>query len=431
MSPDLLTITIDRLAFGGAGVGRHEGKAVFVTGAFPGDTVLARVEKDKKRHAEASVAQVITPSPSRREPLCPHANSCGGCPWISLEYPAQLEWKREIVTEQLRRIGKVECFVAPVEPSPLELGYRSRVRMKMDNDGSAVYLGFRVKGLYGSMAPVTACPVSNGKVNVILGELRQYLSTVAGKVKEVYEVEIETGLPEEKGRVTLLSFGTVGEEVAPGMLSACPSVGGVSVKEGRGALKSWGAVELAMEVGLAEPLKFGPGVFSQVNPAGNLKLVEKVTRFAQLKNYETALDLYCGNGNIALPLAMGGADITGVESGIEAVRYAEINRVRLGIASARFIQGDSAHMATKMAEEGKRFDVIVLDPPRGGAKGLMPTVARLAGRRVIYVSCDPPSLARDAGDLVAQGFDLHKAVPVDMFPQTSHVEVVAVFNRLV
>ncbi|MGK7345981.1 MAG: class I SAM-dependent RNA methyltransferase [Candidatus Nitrospinota bacterium M3_3B_026] len=424
----LFTITIDGLAYGGAGVGRRGGKVVFIPGAYPGDTVLARVEKDKKRHVEAGLVRVEKPGPVRTDPACPHAADCGGCPWMGLSYPAQLEWKSRIIEQLLARIGGIEITAAPAEPSPRELGYRTRVKMKADCGAGTARIGYYRPRSHDLVA-VDSCPIASGEVNGALADVRKFLGAEGEAARGVYELEIFTGGCENEGAVVELRVkGEPPKGFLERLVKSSERIKGAAMRHGKNFSVEG---DVAVETPTIEDKKlvYWPGVFSQVNADQNLTLVETVARLSGLLTGMSGLDLFCGMGNFALPLAMRGAAMTGVESSAEAVRAAEANRDRLGVLTASFSRAEAEEAARRMVENGLAFDTVIADPPRGGIYDLLDAVAALAKKRIVYVSCDPASLARDAKRLAQLGFPLKVVEPVDMFPQTSHIEAVALFER--
>lgn len=425
---ELFSVTIDGLAYGGDGVGRRGGKVVFVHGAYPGDTALVRVERDKKRHVEASLVRVEKPGPDRTDPECPHAADCGGCPWMGLSYAAQLEWKSRIVEQLLARIGGIETAVAPVEPSPRELGYRTRVKMKVSFGAEGARIGYYRPKSH-DLVTVDSCPVASVEVNAALADVRKFLDAGGEAARGVYELEILTGGVEgEKAVVELRGRGEPPKGFLERLVKSSGRIKGAAMRHGKN-FSAEGDVTVETPTIEDKKLVYWPGVFSQVNADQNIKLVETVARLSGLSGGMSGLDLFCGMGNFALPLALRGAAMTGVESSAEAVRAAEANRDRLGVLTASFSRADAGEAARRMAENGLAFDTVIADPPRGGIYDLFDAAAALAKKRIVYVSCDPASLARDAKKLAPLGFPLKVAEPVDMFPQTSHIEAVALFER--
>ena len=422
----VFSIEIEKLAFGGAGIGHHEGKVVFVTGAFPGDRVLARVTKEQPRFIEAGVAKVESPSPLRRTPACPYTDDCGGCPWMALGYEAQLAAKQAIVGEQFLHIAKMKAGVSPCTPSLAELGYRSRVKLHAGIGCGELLLGYH-RARTNDIVNIGRCAVANEGVNRVIAELRVFLEAHHADVPAIEEIVIETGYPAELARLRLAMHKMPEHAFAEAMLDAIPGAAGLSIASGHD-LAVYGEDILSVNIGGGIALEYGPTVFSQVNPGGNRLLVEKAKKLAAPEKGKTALDLYCGMGNLAFPLAAAGMKVTGVEHSRFAVEDADKNGTRLNLP-VEFLPGDAIHAARRMTREKRMFDTVLLDPPRSGAKGIGQWLKLLAKERVVYVSCNPPSLARDAKDICENGFALVSAQPLDMFPNTFHVETLALFER--
>ncbi len=422
----VFSIEITKLAFGGAGIGHHDGKVVFVTGGYPGDRVLARVTREQPRFIEADVAKIESPSPQRRAAACPFVDDCGGCPWMALSYEAQLAAKQSVVSEQFLHIAKMKADVSPCTPSLAELGYRSRIKLHAGIGGGDLLLGYH-RARTNEIVNIDRCAVANDGINRVIAELRVFLEAHRADVPAIEEIIIETGYPAELARLRLLMNKMPEHAFAEAMLDAVSGAEGLSIATGYD-LAVYGEDMLSVNIGGGITLEYGPTVFSQVNPGGNRLLVEKVKKSAAPAKGRTALDLYCGMGNLAFPLAAGGMKVTGVEHSHFAVEDAEKNAARLNLP-ADFLPGDAMHAARRMAREKRMFDTVLLDPPRSGAKGIGQYIKLLAKDRVVYVSCNPPSLARDAKDICENGFTLVSAQPLDMFPNTFHVETLALFER--
>lgn len=417
---------MEGLAFGGAGVAHGPGGlTVFVRGGYPGDVALARFGRRKKRWAEADAARILTPSPQRREPVCPLAHVCGGCPWMGFDYAAQLEWKRRIVRELFARIGKLD-----VEPEPVaggaQTGYRARVRMRVTGDEKGAQLAFR-RAASNALVPVRSCPVATDAVNALIGQVNGHLASRPGFAAGVEEIELEAS--GHAGRVVITPRGggpSRGEMEA--MLAACAALRGAAVK-GKNRPVTYGDPYLETSIGEGVALRHGPGAFTQINPEQNHVLIRRAREMARPAPGTTALDLYCGIGNFSFPLALAGMAVTGVDSSKAAVEDAVYNRGQLGMSLADFSSEDAARAAARYAARGLGFDAVMLDPPRGGAAELIGDAAKLARERIVYISCDPPALARDAAALARLGFAPVRLALVDMFPHTAHIESVLLMER--
>ncbi|HWR98818.1 MAG TPA: methyltransferase domain-containing protein [Candidatus Methanoperedens sp.] len=418
------TIAIERLAAGGDGVGRVGGKTVFVPLSAPGDIVAAEIVEERRTFCRARLLRVVTPSPDRAEPSCPHFGTCGGCSWQHLAYPAQLAAKRAIVADALRRIGGLDPpSLPPTLASPLVLGYRHRARLHAVRAGDAVRLGFFRAGSR-RIVPIQSCPVLHLALNIALGALAAALRRPRAPLAPGTEVRIDTDWEGSTLRLTLHGPG--------GAALRVPAFLDQALREA--AAPAGIAVDTGGDRSL--PLRLGPdagdlvttgATFTQVNLAQNRALVATALDLAGVRPGDEVLDLCCGLGNLAVPAAARGARVLGVDLDGEAVRQARDNARRAAV-DATFVRGDAAAGAAALAAEGRRFDLVLLNPPRAGARAACAALTALAPARIVVVSCDPATLARDAAVLAAGGLRLAAAQPLDLFPQTAHVETVARFD---
>jgi 23S rRNA (uracil1939-C5)-methyltransferase len=406
------------MSYGPHAVARSEGKVVFVRGAAPEETVDATVHEDHGRFAFADLIGVVEPSAARRSPPCPYLPRCGGCPWQHLRYGAQLTAKAAVVREHLRRIGGLDVTVEPVAPSPSEFGTRSRLKLRVQERT----IGFLAGGAH-DLVPVDTCLLAAPALAAAMplaAELVRRLETSAQRIELV--------LAEPTGsRVVLVAQceggWVAGDDAACRALAARANVGGV-VLAGRGWRHVWGddRVTIAPEPDLALSLR--AGTFSQVNPAANQMLVATVLRLAAARGGLRVIDLYAGAGNLSLPLARRGATVWAVEQQPQAVRDGRANAKRLGLTQCRFLHRRAAPAIASFAARRESVDLVVLDPPRNGAADVIAPLLRLAPQRLVYVSCNPSSLARDL-KLLGTRYRLDCVQPLDLFPHSYHVETVA------
>lgn len=411
------------LAAGGRGLAKvPDGRVVFVKGALSGEQVIAEVVKSRRDYLEAEATKIIQPSPQRVAPACPVYDSCGGCDLMHLDYPAQIQAKAAWVGQALKRLGK---FSEPVPvPSPLPWAYRHRVRFHIKNRE----LGFfRRKSR--DLVLVSSCPVACEAINRLLPELAGLL-----KQSPVQELAWLEALAGRDGKVFLTAGFQPGFRPGAGQMK---KLGALALAAGAFGIRSRrGPWSLSPETGVdfyddknLYLLAF-PGIFCQVNFEVNRLLIKSVLEEAGPGRGRAALDLYAGSGNFSLPLGGSGWNVLACEGAYEAV---EAGRYLAGQNSLQdaveFMQEDAGRALARLTKQGRKFDLVVLDPPRAGAKGLMPGVAELKPKRVIYVSCHPAALARDAHVLCQAGYDLVLLKLFDMFPQTSQVEVMAVFEN--
>jgi 23S rRNA (uracil1939-C5)-methyltransferase len=419
------------LAHDGRGVARLGGKAVFVTGALPGEQVLVRRTRQRSRHDEALLLEVLAPSPDRVAPRCRHYGRCGGCALQHLAPPAQVAAKARELLAQLERIGKVrpERVLEPLTGPPYGYRRRARLGVRRLKNGRAI-VGFRER-TSPLLADVRDCQVLAAPVGALceaLGELIGLLSVA----ERLPQIEVAVG---ERAVVLVLR------------VLAAPSASDCE------RLRAFGAahqVEFWLQPGSAETaapldppgsaldytlpefdvrLEFGPLDFVQVNSEVNRQMVHRAVALLDPGAADAVLDLYCGLGNFTLPLARRAGRVLGVEGEAGLVGRARANAERNGIRNAAFALADLAGPLRAEPWARERFDLVLLDPPRAGALEVLPLIAAGGARRVVYISCHPASLARDAGLLVREhGYRLVAAGVMDMFPHTAHVESLAVFE---
>jgi 23S rRNA (uracil1939-C5)-methyltransferase len=382
---DIVKLEIETIAFGGAGIGRAENLVVFVPFTAKGDEAEVEIREAKKRYLRGRLRKLIVPSPDRVDPPCPYFRRCGGCHYQHIEYATQVGMKRSQVIEAFERIGKfAEPPVEPALPSPVPYGYRGKAEFHVERMRDGTYrVGFMdVSGA--RLVDIERCAIMEESINEQLAILRQPMH--APLRVDRYVIWSLTGKGEEKHVVRIV--------------------------KGRDILV---------------PLEG----FFQANTALTDTLVDAVIEFAGAGPDETMLDLYCGSGLFSLFLASACKKLVGIEIDGEAVDCARLNMERLGIENAVFHAGDVRDVLERETREGRAAaDVVILDPPRTGCeREVLDLVIGLRPSRIVYVSCDPGTLARDARLLVDSGWNLVTVRPMDMFPQTKHIETVALFRR--
>jgi len=433
-------LSIERMCYGGAGFGRLEGKACFVPFSAPGDRARIRVVKEKRSFLEGELLELAVASPLRVAPPCHLFGSCGGCNWQHLPYEEQLRQKGEIFGESLRRIGRVGGdSLRPVLPSESQYGYRSRIQLKLSRKGGVAALGFFKGGSHEVVDAPLGCAIAHPQLNRTAAEFRALLARLP-ELAAVDQIDLAVGDDGESVAVLHLA----GKESGPlqGALLAAraelPSLSGIFLRLGAKSRieKVFGVESLSYAIPAgtcpgSRPmrLRFGRGGFSQVNYQQNLRLIRTVFDLAQPSGSERVLDLYCGNGNLSVPLAPYVARLTGIEGYAPSIEDAVANAAANGVGNASFQVSDAALAVGRLAARGERFDLVILDPPRSGAEAAG-EIARLAPASIIYVSCDPPTLSRDLALLGDKGYRVVGSQPVDMFPQTYHLESVTLLKRL-
>lgn len=433
-------ISVEKMVFGGAGLGRIDGKACFVPLSAPGDEAMIRIISEKRSYLEGELLDVKTLSPHRVQPLCPIFGKCGGCSWQHLSYAEQLSQKQEIFSDLVCRGGRFEKDrIAPIVGASEPYGYRARVQFKLRSVAGTVHIGFYRPASHYVVDIPSQCAIANPAINKILRELRPAMA-LCPDPERVPQIDVATG---DDGSA-ILTFHYIGERYDEfvGFLyevgTLLKSVGGIFVQRGRkSSIEKVSGVDCLRYVitedflpGMAETkIAFSGGGFSQVNYRQNLELLTVVHHLAKLSGSERILDLFCGNGNFSLPLARYAARVHGMEAYEPSILDAKRNSQTNGIMNTSFECIDALDGVQKLAARGERFDVILLDPPRTGAADVVSQLHDLNPRSIIYVSCDPATLGRDIGVLMRTGYNVVESRPVDMFPQTYHIESVTLLER--
>lgn len=459
------------------------GLTVFVRGALPGQRVRARIVAVRKRLAEAEVTALLRPSPEERAPVCPHAGSgragggCGGCPWQSLRYDRQLFWKERILRDALERVGHVDAAcVLPALASPREWGYRNKMAFAFAPAGEGAagaddpllssegrggpVLGLRERGSH-RVTPVTRCRMQSERTMRLLAAMRRF---AAEEGLSAWDAATGRGLcrffvvrePEARSEavstnaagpclaelivgpeLALGAAAAFGRRVAAALREAVPELDGFVLS--RRAARSdvaYGETTLHREGNTCLTERLGPvrvtlghDAFFQVNTAAASLLYAEAARLAETETARRVWDVYCGVGSLGLYLATAGglpadAELTGIETMPGGVRMARRNAEALGLRRCRFIRGDAADVLRRLAGAP---DIMTVDPPRAGLDpSVIRSILRIMPSRLVYVSCNPATLARDAARL-ATGFRLCRTRPADLFPQTPHVESASLF----
>jgi 23S rRNA (uracil1939-C5)-methyltransferase len=438
---DELTLTIDTLAHGGAGVARLDGYVVFVQGGIPGDTVKAVVGKSKRAYAEARAIEVLAPSPDRIAPLADHP----GAPWQVIPYAKQLEIKQEQVDDSLRRIGKLDGYeLEPIIPAIQEWRYRNKLEYSFGTDEAGrLICGFHAPGRWEDIVEVRDCMLASEAGNrareEVVGWCRtQGLGAYDRRTNRGFLRNLVVREGRRTGEIQVRLVTSTGKLDSDSLITAVPSANGLlwtrldSLGEttigGSTALLS-GAEQLSEELGGLQVSISGEAFF-QTNTEMAERLYALAIEYAELKGYERLYDLYCGIGTIGLLMAPRVAELWGLEIVEDAIADAIKNARSNEIDNAHFFAGDVRLVLSQLVEKAGRPDVLVVDPPRAGlSQKVVRRVIEAAPKRIVYVSCNPTTLAPNAAQLVEAGYELTKVRPVDMFPQTPHVECVAQLER--
>ena len=446
---ETLKLTIDSLDSDGIGLAAHDQRTALVQGAFPGETVLAEVEHTGRTHIYTRLRKVLRRSPARAaQALCAREQLCQGCPLISMSYAEQLLFKQQRVAEALHRQNLLEdVSVAPVFPAAAPTAYRASAKLAFARERHRVVVGLYQRGSH-RVIDCGTCPVHHPLINRIVEVVRK---EVQRQGISIYQAKQRRGLlryllvrVSPSGGKALVTFVTSSRNLrelpnlGKWLIRTVPEVIGVhqninsssgNVILGEETLKLHGRPDLLDEVGDVR-LRIAPTAFFQINTLQAGEIYRRVRSWAQLSPNQTALDLYCGIGGIALHLASDAGLVYGVESVPAAVRNATANAQLNGFENCRFSVGDAAEQLTRLCAGTVKPHLVTLNPPRKGcSQELLETLARQQPPQIIYVSCDPDSLARDLRLLVDRGYRIARLQPVDMFPQTAHIEAMVQLRR--
>ena len=449
----LLNLQIERLSNDGSGVAHSEdGEAVFIPGTAPGDTARVRIVKDCGRYAFGILDELLTPSPDRIPVDCPAAGPCGGCSLRHLRYEAELSAKQDNVTDAFRRIGGLEVPILPALASPEVDRYRNKVQFPVGRDKAGKpCIGFYA-GRTHRIVPCPDCKLQPSLLNAIGNALCAFFD--AHRIQP-YDEQSGKGLVRHiflrrgahSGQIMVCLVCTRpkiphSDELVRQLCAQFPEITtillNVNAKDtnvilGHETLSLYGPgfIEDTLQ---GVPVQLGPLSFYQVNTLAAEQLYRIAADYAQLTPNDLLLDLYCGMGTIGLSMVDSCRELIGVEIVPEAIDSAKANAARMGdavAAKSRFFCADAGQAATQLAAEGLHPDVIILDPPRKGCdEATLSAVVKMSPRRVVYVSCNPSTAARDAKWLTAHGYHADKVQPVDLFPRTKHCEAVLSLTRI-
>lgn len=427
-------ISIEDLSHDGRGVGRLDGKAVFVAGALPGERVLAEQTGRKRSFDEARTVTVLQRSADRVEPECPHFGHCGGCALQHLSADAQILAKQKVLAENFERIGHVQCesWLAPLTADRWNYRRKARLGAKYVRKKERALVGFREAADPRFVAELGECKVLVKAVGDRIADLARMLEQLDAREKIP---QIEVAAADDQTVLVFRHLEPLGE-ADRSVLAAFGREHGVSIWLQPGGNDSVHPLEEnSRPLSFSLPhfdlnIEFQPLDFVQVNGSMNQKMIQHALELLDLQPDHRVLDLFCGLGNFTLPLARRVAQVVGVEGEAGLVQRARDNAARNGISNAEFHVADLSKPLAGVNWLQTDYDRLLLDPPRTGADGIIVQLPLKRIEKIVYVSCHPGSLARDAGILVRDyGFKLRMAGVMDMFPHTAHVESIAVFER--
>ena len=429
-----IEVEVESLAFGGRGVARSEGMVVFVAGALPGDRVRVEITKAKRRFAEARAVELLRPSADRVADACVHEGEpCPGAPWQGLPYESQLTHKREQVDEALRRIGELDGYeLEEIEPAIERWRYRNKLEYSFgERDGEPV-LGFHARGRWDLIVGVEDCQLASERGNAARNAVRDWAQAES---VPAYDARAREGVL----RNLIVREGWRTGQLQTRLVTSAarfpkPPVDLHTAIEGDsggtdGPTGALGEERLREELcGLR--LEMSHGAFFQTNTEMAERLYAAAAEYADLRGSERVFDLYCGIGTIGLTMAKRAGEVWGLEIVPEAISDAERNAERNGIENARFLAGSARTGVRPLIEKAGKPDVVIVDPPRAGlSQKIVRRLIECDAKRIVYVSCNPTTLAPNAAQLVEAGYTLRRVKPVDMFPQTPHIECVALLEK--
>ncbi len=426
---------IHSLTHDGRGVSYVEGKAVFIDDALPNEEVEFMYTDIRKDYAEGKVTNVLIASPKRTQPLCPHYGICGGCSFQHVESTQQIHIKQQLLIEQFKRIGKLDIseIWSPLESSPWGYRRKARLGVKYVAKKNRVLVGFRERR-NPFLAEMENCLVLHPSVGLKLTKLGEMIATLSIKEK-IPQIEVAIGdnecvlairileTPTFQDKEILREFGRFHN------LNICLQPKGVdTIAPLDGELE---VIPMYSLPAYGITFKFRPAMFTQVNYEINQKMISRVLDVLQLTHQDTVLDLFCGLGNFTLPMAKYAEKVVGIEGDLPLVNHAKQNALFNDIHNVDFYAADLTRDISQQVWAKQNYNKIVLDPSRAGASEILHHFKQWQPEKIVYVSCNPSTLARDAGILVNElNYRLDKAGVMDMFPQTAHVESIAVFSKI-
>lgn len=420
-----LKLKIDSLTYGPYGIGRDNRRVILVPLTVPGDEAGVRIVAEKRNYAIGELSHLLKPSPLRQVPPCPYFERCGGCPWQQIEYEGQLAAKEKIVVDALHRIGRLDGFqILPILRSPQEYGYRRRIRLQSDGRKR---LGF-YRALSHELIEIDSCLIADPQVDRHLSVAREWIKGLRTKLRCVEIImsdgeqqTVLVGRSEER-------FSQEDDALCAPFVSGQKEIKGVIIS-GPGWHRSWGRTKIHIQSQDDLIMEVDGNIFTQVNREGNNLLVGEILQWGEFDHQDRVLELYSGTGNLSLPAARRAGEIVAVDGNPQSIRNGKENGRLNRIENIRWLCSDVPKAVRRLVTDQEQFSKIILNPPRSGAKGLEHELASLNADKILYVSCNPPTLARDLSALSKKGYRLTRVRPIDLFPHTFHVEVLSEMVR--
>ncbi len=429
-------ICIESVAALGSGVGRVNGFTVFVPLTAGGDVVKVRIIRVRRSFAEAELIEVIEPSPDRTEQECPYFPRCGGCRLRHMNYGAQVECKRMMVEDTMKRIGGFKDFVLDkFIPAPNTDHYRNKAVFRASERNGRVIFGFS-SAKSRDIIPIGHCLICDADFAEIAAAAADHankhgIRAYDGRKGTLKSVFVRSSRASGKIAAVISAAGKLPEErgLADALIAASGKISGVML-ENNGKLHTVYGSETLTENILGIRFDISPESFLQVNPGQTEQLYKTALDFADIGGNDTVMDLYCGIGTISLAAAKNAGRVIGVEKNERAVRDARRNAELNGIRNAEFFAAGAEDIVPELIKSGATPDVVILDPPRSGSsEKTIDAICSAQPGRIVYVSCDSASLARDVKRIACRGYRISRAAAVDMFPHTSHVETVVRLSK--
>jgi 23S rRNA (uracil1939-C5)-methyltransferase len=432
-----LTVKIDSVAFGGRGVARHNGKVYFVDNAIEGDIASIEVLKEGDRYNEARVLNLIEPSRLRGKSPCPVSGVCGGCQWQGIDYKQQIEWKKQFVLNAMKRIGKLgEAIQVEILPSPIDNGYRNRifVRARINSKGQFKVGYFRAGSR--DFIPINECAIACSRLNRFINDsLKLDFSDVAAKIQHEEEIKFRfemQDLPsrqDDEPHILLSVYDPDDHEISVDLIvHKFQTLASVAWAGASRDLHTAPFFEFETDLGIS--FHTSSGMFQQINIPHNHTVRRLVAEAVDFYKPKKVLDVFCGSGNLSLPLAKSGVQIDGVEFSKRAIAAAQHNVNIAGLLNANYYAGDTEKFLWRAAKQAISYDMIIADPPREGMyKSLIPLM-KIKPKTIIYVSCDPTTLSRDLSSLCKRDYVVKRFIALDFFPNTYHIESFVILERV-
>ncbi|MFE8150431.1 23S rRNA (uracil(1939)-C(5))-methyltransferase RlmD [Brenneria goodwinii] len=421
-----ITVAVDDLDPFGQGVARHQGKTIFVTGVLPGEQAEVQLTDEKRQFAHARLKRLLTRSPQRVEPQCPHFNVCGGCQQQHADIALQQRSKASSLMRLMtRETGVTAQAAAPIAGPAYAYRRRARLALYYQAKQQRLLMGYRQAGSH-DLVNIRACPILRPELEALLAPLYACLSRLQA-VKRLGHVEL---VQADNGPLLVLRHLDPLSQADSQALRDFAQQHAVSVylaEDAQSLTCLYGEAPVYRVAGLT--LAFSPRDFIQVNDAVNQQMINQALSWLDVQPQDRILDLFCGMGNFTLPLAQRAASVVGVEGVVALVDKGRENARRNALSNVTFFHQNLEDDITRQPWAAQGFDKILLDPARAGAAGVMPQIVKLSPRRVVYVSCNPTTLARDSKILLDAGYRLSNVTMLDMFPHTGHLESMALFVR--